>query len=361
MQITDSDLHFLSLGSVFLATGGGGDPYLPMLLAKQALIEFGPVSLVKPIDLNDDALVVAIGAVGAPTVSLELLPSINEASETLKAFEKHIGRKVDAIVSFEIGGGNSLLPIVAAAASKLPLVDGDGMGRALPEAQMMSFAIAGAKPTPAVARDYMGNTCTFSTINTSIYERHIRSFAMAAGGMITAAEHPMSGKFIKQAIIPETLSFAIALGKVLVQQRAHVSQMMPHLQTLFKHSVYGQCKALFEGKIVDKSTRIVGGYDVGELRIKAFNNEQECLISIKNEFLVATIANKVIASVPDLIVLVDIETSEAINAERLQFGQRVAVIAVECPKFYQSQQALEAVAPRAFGFNIDYQPLSMLD
>ena len=151
-----SQLNDLSLGSVFLATGGGGDPYVPQLLTEQALKKFGPVQLIDVNDLDDDAHLVTIGGVGAPTVSLELLPSIKESTGTLEAFEQHTGKAVDAVVSFEIGGGNSLIPIMAAAGRGIPVVDGDGMGRALPEAQMMTYAIAGAKPTPAVAYDYEG-------------------------------------------------------------------------------------------------------------------------------------------------------------------------------------------------------------
>ena len=49
-------------------------------------------------------VVVTLGGVGAPTVSLELLPSRDEPAETLRAFEKHVGRKADAVISFEIGG-----------------------------------------------------------------------------------------------------------------------------------------------------------------------------------------------------------------------------------------------------------------
>ena len=37
MKIHATDLDDLALGAVFLATGGGGDPYLPTLIAKQTL------------------------------------------------------------------------------------------------------------------------------------------------------------------------------------------------------------------------------------------------------------------------------------------------------------------------------------
>lgn len=358
MKIELADLEDLALGSVFLATGGGGDPYVPLLIAQQAIKEFGPVHMIDPDELDDDAYIVAIGSVGAPTVSLELLPSVDEAAKTLQAFEEHVGLKVDAVASFEIGGGNSLIPIVAAAGKGIAVIDGDGMGRALPEAQMMSYAIAGVKPTPAVAYDYAGNIATFSSNNTEVYERHIRSLAMAAGGMITTAEHPMSGLELKQSIIPNTLSFSIQLGKTLRTHRGIALEMLAPLQALFKDSIYGECRLIYSGKIIDKATRIVGGYDIGEATIEAFQGDEDPLVvSIKNEYLLARQAGKVVASVPDLIVIVDYETSEPINAERLRYGQRVAVFAVGCPQFYRTKAALKVVEPRCFGFDIDYVPL----
>lgn len=364
-QLTRDDLDDLSLGSVFLATGGGGDPYVPQLLTEQALLKHGPVSLIHPNDLSDDANLVALGAVGAPTVSLELLPSIRESTDALGAYIKHTKMNIDAVVSFEIGGGNSLIPIMAAAAYGLPVVDGDGMGRALPEAQMMTYAIAGAKPTPAVACDYQGNITTFSTPDTATYERHIRALAMSSGGMINVAEHPMKGAFIKQAIIPETISFSVQLGRVLRENRGNVQDMLAPLKQVFSHSEYGQCKLLYCGKVTDKSTRIIGGFDIGEATIESFDSSQSnLLISIKNEYLVAKLDHgdhqQVLATVPDLIVLVDYETSAPINAERLKYGQRVGVFALGCPAFFRTQRALNAVQPRCFGFDMDYIPLENL-
>jgi DUF917 family protein len=70
--------------------------------------------------------------------------------------------------------------------------------------------------------------------------------------------------------------------------------------------------------------------------------------------LLATIDGKVLVSVPDLIVIVDYETSAPINAER------VAVFAIGCPAFFRSAAALEVVSPRCFGFDIDYVPLEAI-
>ncbi|MHA7858827.1 MAG: DUF917 domain-containing protein [Henriciella sp.] len=361
MKLHAEDLEDLALGSVFLATGGGGDPYVPLLLTREVLKRTGPVELLQPSDIPDDAFLAAIGNVGAPTVSLELLPSDDEALIALEAFEKQMGRTLDAVISFEIGGGNSLIPIMAAASRGIPVVDGDGMGRALPEAQMMTYAIRNIPSTPALACDYAKNVTLFTTKGTDVYERHIRALAMSSGGMITTVEHGMFGKTLRDALIPGTVSFALKLGTFLRENRGQAPALLAPLQALFADSIYGECRLLHTGKVVDKSTRIVGGFDVGNTVIEAFDQAGAPVeIDIKNEYLMARRSDQILASVPDLIVIVDYETSEPINAERLRYGQRVAVFAVGCPAFYRTEAALDVVSPRNFGFDVDYVPLEAL-
>lgn len=362
MKISIDDLPDLSVGAVFLATGGGGDPYVAQLVAEQALRTYGPATVIDPDDLDDDAYVVTIGGVGAPTASLELLPSVGDAGRALDAFEKHVGRQVDAVVSFEIGGGNSLIPICAAVERGVPVVNGDGMGRALPEAQMMTYPISGVRPTPAVAVDYEGNTVTFSTPSIFSYERQIRALALTMGGMITACEHPMTGRQLKAAIVPRTLTFSMQIGQVLREHRGAVSGIVAPLKAAFADSIYGELRHLYSGKVTDSQRKIIGGFDIGEATIESLNGDSKPMkIDIKNEYLVARHGDQVVASVPDLITILDFETSAPINAERLRYGQRVAVLAVGCPDYYRTEQALAVVAPKCFGFDFDYVPLEELN
>ena len=360
-KLGSESLADLSAGAVFLATGGGGDPYVAELITKAALDKFGPVDLLDPDDLDDDAFVVALGGVGAPTVSLELLPSINDAVDTLRAFEERFGKKIDAVVSFEVGGANSLIPIIAAAGMGIPVIDGDGMGRALPEAQMMTYPISGVLPTPALTTDYRGAVTEFHTKNILEFELEIRQCALSSGGMITSAEHPMTGRQLKASIVPRTITFSVELGRLLREYRGNAHRIFEPMTALFANSIYGGVHHLYTGKVVDSSTKIIGGYDVGEATIASFEGYGSPLkISIKNEYLLAQIDGKTVASVPDLITILDYETSTPINAERLRFGQRVTVYGVGCPAFYRTKKALGFVAPRCFGFDFDYQPIESL-
>lgn len=361
ITITHEDIADLCAGSVFLATGGGGDPYVSQILVEQSLRKYGSVDLVPLARVPDDAYVVAIGEVGAPTVSLEQLPIGTECLDVVDRFEAWVGRKITHLVSFEVGGANSVIPLITAAARNIPLIDGDGMGRALPEAQMMTFAIEGVCPTPAVAVDYAGGAVYFDTRDTLLYERQVRNIAMAMGGMVFTAEHPMTGIEARRAIVPGTISFALAVGRTLRSNYGSASQVEAPLRKLFEQSDYGILKHLYTGKIVDINRKVVGGFDVGEARIEAVGSDAPPMIlSIKNEFLVATVGERVVASVPDLITMVDHETSSPINSERVHYGQRVTVFGIGCPAHYRTEKALKVVSPRNFGFDIDFCPIEKL-
>jgi len=254
-----------------------------------------------------------------------------------------------------------VIPLVAATTKKIPLIDGDGMARALPEAQMMTFAIEGVRPTPAVAVDYTGGAVYFDTDDTLIYERQIRNIAMAMGGMVFTAESPMTADEARRAVVPGTISFALEVGRLLTANFGNSAHVETPLRELFNRSDYGILKHLYTGKIVDINRKVVGGFDVGEATVESLGNDLPPLtLAIKNEFLVATIGDKVVASVPDLITIVDHETSSPINAERIHYGQRVTVFGIGCPPHYRTERALEVVAPRAFGFDFDYRPIELI-
>ena len=99
--ITDQDIDDLAVGAAVLGTGGGGDPYIGKLLAKAAIEQYGPVDLIALEDVPDGATVVACGAMGAPTILIEKIPSGDEGNLALESYEDHTGVNVDAIIPFE--------------------------------------------------------------------------------------------------------------------------------------------------------------------------------------------------------------------------------------------------------------------
>lgn len=80
-------------------------------------------------------------------------------------------------------------------------------------------------------------------------------------------------------------------------------------------------------------------------------------VDFQNENLVAVRDGETIASVPDLICLLDSEVATAITTERLRYGQRVVAIGIPTPEIMRSEPALHVWGPKAFGYDVPFVPL----
>ena len=158
------EIEDIATGAALLGAGGGGDPYVGKLVAIGAVQECGPVTLLEPEEVPDDALIVPIAMMGAPTVLAEKAIGGTEYQKLFDMVSKFFGQKIYAFMPIEAGGVNSMLPIAAAARLGMPMVDVDGMGRAFPELQMVTFTVGGMKATPMALVDEKGNSCIFETI-----------------------------------------------------------------------------------------------------------------------------------------------------------------------------------------------------
>ena len=140
-EVALDDIEALAVGAWILGTGGGGSPYLGLLNMRRLYAEGRRVSLISPLDLVDEDWVAVVSNMGAPLVGQERLADSRNVARAVEIQQGLLGAKFRAVMSLEIGGGNSIQPFMGAAMLDLPVIDGDCMGRAFPEAQMTSFAI----------------------------------------------------------------------------------------------------------------------------------------------------------------------------------------------------------------------------
>jgi len=359
MKITPDDISPIALGGAFLATGGGGDTLLGEITAEAIVAKAASVDLVSLQDIGDNALVAAVGGVGSPTIMQEKPGNGREVGWALDALEKYLGRKVDALVAFEAGGMNALVPFCAAAERGLPVVDADGMGRAFPELQMESFSIYGVSATPLTAASDLGDSILIDKArNSELAEKLVRHFAVTAGGgQCLSAEHIMDGKTAKRVSIPGTISLCREIGLLLNEHANHLPVFIDRLKDLLAPTHYGEVRQIFEGKVADIERRVEGGYDFATLTLNAFDSAAPMTILIKNEYLLALHGDRPVTTTPDLICILDNETGRPVTAETIRYGQRVTVIAIGAPELMRTEQALKFVSPRNFGFDYDYLPI----
>ncbi|MFL6289242.1 MAG: DUF917 domain-containing protein [Actinomycetes bacterium] len=351
-EITPYDLENLAVGAAILGTGGGGDPFIGMVMAQQAIEEEGPVALMDPDEVDDEALVLPTAMMGAPTVMVEKVPEGMEAVRALRAEERRLGRKADATSPIECGGVNSQIPFVAAARTRLPVVDGDGMGRAFPELQMETFHIYGVPGTPAVVADERGAVVTIETEDNFQLEWIARGVTIRMGGHAMLVDYPMSGADFKRTAVRGTISMGVRIGEAVAGARKSGVHPVEAVCAATRDTIYGRGVVLFEGKVVDVERRTREGFAVGRALLQGLGAYEGSRLEVRfqNENLVAIRDGEPIASVPDLISLLDSERATAVTTERLRYGQRVTAIGIPTPEIMRSEEALEVWGAGAFGY-----------
>lgn len=239
----------------------------------------------------------------------------------------------------------------------LPVVDADTMGRAFPEAQMASFAIRGLEVAPFAIADIRDNEILIARAESPTrVERIGRRIVVELGSIAGTCTAPRSGAEVKAHAILRSVSRAIAIGRSI--QAAKAAGRDPVAAV-----VEGALAALvFTGKVEDVSRRTEGGFVRGTVRLTGTGAWQgrELAIAFQNEFAVAHRDGALVASVPDLITVLDEESAEAIGAEVIRYGQRVAVIVLGADPIMRSAEGLAVVGPRAFGYDFDYRPFEEL-
>lgn len=346
--VTADDIPALAAGAAIFGTGGGGAVYTQQMISERAIREHGPVELVTVDDLTADDAVIMMSGIGAPTVGIEMLSSTAQPEILLREAEHVAGRKITALMPAEIGGSNGVGPVGWAARLGVKVLDADGMGRAFPEATMISTNVAGVPCDFAVMSDVVGNVSVLKTVDLGWLERHARAMTVASGGICLGAHYLLTAETARGAVIPGTVSTAIDVGHALLSAHEPVSAVAETLGA----------DVLITGKITDVARRTEGGFVRGSVTIAGTGADRGRLqrIELQNENLLVLEDGEVLASVPDLITIVDSETGHAISTEMLRFGQRIAVLAWACDLLWRTPRGLELAGPRAFGYDLPYLP-----
>jgi len=350
-QVERDELEPLATGAWILGAGGGGSPYLAYLNMRRLYADGARVNLMDPADLADDALVAVVSSMGAPLVGQERLSDPALAAKSVRMMEAYLGRRFTAVMSVEIGGGNAFQPLLVAAVTGLPVVDADAMGRAFPEAQMTSFAIADLPMFPVTLADIRDNEVIVArAASWKWMERISRKVCTEVGSTAATCKAPRTGAEVKAHGILYTTSQAIALGQEVRRARA------AHEDAVAATLAAAKGKLLFGGKVSDVQRRATEGFLRGTARIEGVHDDRGAVfeVAFQNEFAVGWRDGRVVVTTPDLICLLDSVSGEAIGTESLRYGQRVSVIALPAPAILRTPKGLEHVGPRAFGHDTDY-------
>ncbi len=359
--LKEEDVKNLVTGATILGTGGGGDPEDGLKILMDDLKADRILSLADASDLNPESLVVCAYFCGSipPPGGKAQSRRLRLNQEMLKAFrllEKRKRRKVSAVIPTEIGGGNTAVAFHLASILKVPVLDGDQVGRAAPELNQSTYIIYGVKATPSIITDLWGNIVIVEDYtDISSYESIARNLAVTFGGSAFILDSPVTIAQASKIAIKNTVSKAIDLGKIVndaKKRRENPLDAVLRFLDGFK---------IFKGIIKNHSLKVDGGFLMGYVEIEGAEewSGQNFKIWVKNENIVGWRNGKVAITAPDLICMVDKNFNGVTNSE-IKIGMEVSIIGVKAPAIWRTPKGIELFGPRHFGFDFDYVPFEEL-
>jgi hypothetical protein len=361
-------------GCTFFGTGGGG----PAEVGKEQLMaEFKKGRKVGWVDIeriSDTDLTVcpyAMGSIAPRTVEVEKemqkfglgkerLTPTEAGVKAIKLLEKYTGKKVAVVVSDELGGISTPLDVAIASAYGLLCVDGDYVGRAIPEIpQLVPPAIYDKPLCPLVEVDYYGDAGVFDdAINAAVAERIGKLFTVAVFGLASCAGLLLSGAEMKKCVIPNTLTECLTVGSAIREARESGKDPASEVIKLLEDAWI-----LFKGRVVGKETEDKEGYYWG---VHTISGEGEFAghkfkIWFKNENHISWLDGKPYVTSPDMLMTIDSKSGEPKTNSSIKEGDNLTVIGVKAREQYRSKKGIDILGPAHFGFeDIQYTPIEKI-
>ncbi|EXJ82426.1 hypothetical protein A1O3_06239 [Capronia epimyces CBS 606.96] len=364
------DLEWIAQGCKVLGCGGGGDPYQQYLKIR-ALLEISPGSIrvVSPTDLPETATVGWTGCMGSPEVSMERM----EADECNKAHDeltRVLGLPpADAFMALEIGGGNGVVNLEVAAQHGVPCVDADYMGRAYPTYWQTTINVYGTARgealVPATIASGDGSFITMTASRTDkLVDKALRAAVVEMGCRAGKAAPPKSAKVVQEQAVLNTVSLAWWIGRAIALEK-NVTDKAKRIIDAVGGSA--SAKILAEGKITSVERVLKTGHTYGVVEVDGvLSDGSKAIVRIpfknENAFVEAMSADgkkSILASVPDLIAVLDSETGSGLGTPEYKYGLKVTIIAIAAsPRWTDTPRGLELGGPASMGFDdVEYVPI----
>jgi DUF917 family protein len=370
---TVDDVHALVDGLTLLGTGGGGRPeqglesLLPHVQAGRS------VAWVSPDEIPDDAWVCSTFGMGsiAPTKSLsaEERRALGYPEEwtvtrpmvrAIQELAAYTGKRITAILPFELGAGNTPSPMDAAVSVGAAIVDGDCAGRAIPELCQTSAAIMGIRFAPGAIADPWGNVLLVKQTASELLTERIGklvSIATKLPDMKASCAHAgflMSGKDLKRVAVPGGITRALTVGRAIRAAKAGGDPVAAAAQALGGW-------VLFRGRVAKKEWESRDGYMYGTTTVEGEGDDGGHVLRVwfKNENHVTWRDGTPWVLSPDLIMTIGADGTPYTNT-LLPEGARIGVVGAMADPRLRTPAALNLLGPRHYGHDLDYTPIEKL-
>jgi len=364
-ELSKQEAYDLVIGAKILANGGGGSEKQALNLIDEVYNMEKNFKLASLSSLKKNDLLCIIGLVGGG-ISEEDKDVVKDLQSVIKnpmisavaVLEDYIGIQFTGFIATELGPNNSIIPLYTAALMDRIVVDGDCCGRSKPKISISTTTVKNIPIFPfSICSEFGDKIIVEETVDDSRGEYIARVISRFSDGHIGVARCSMTGQQAEEAIIPNTLSKAIKLGKIV---REATRDNKNPIQAIL-NAIPEAC-LVFEGKITKFNRTEEGGFTFGIIELRNDNNHF-FKVFYQNEYLLTWFDKKQFISCPDSIIIVDEKTGLGLTPweDDFKINRKVVVLAIDAPKIWRTKRGLEVFGPKNFQKDwISYTPATKL-
>lgn len=311
------------LGGSVLGGGGGGWIKDGLEMARLA-IDVGEPRIVSVDEVPEDATVVTVSAVGSQAAEGRFLKPVHYVrAVTLLAERTDIA--INGLISSENGAVGTVNGWFQSAALDIPVVDAPCNGRAHPTGVMGSMGLDSLEGFVSLQAAVGGNPETGNYVEMFVEASLgkaasiVRYASSSAGGVVAVARNPIDVGYVKTNGAPGAVRQAIEVGRALQQERGKGARV-----TINSVVDVLQGTIVMEGTVEEVALETVGGFDVGKVRIVG-DSHRQCELTFWNEYMTLELEGMRVATFPDLIATMSLESGLPLISGEIVRGQRVAV------------------------------------
>jgi len=321
-ELTPEDALDAVWGGSVLACGGGGWVDHGMMMGELATTIGRPV-LCSLEEIDDDATVVTVTAIGAPaSPDWEMRPL--DYVRALQLVAGELDRPVAAVMTAQNGSSTTLNGWIQSAVLGVKVLDAAGDVRAHPTGKLGSLGLtrrAGYRTVQAVAG---GNRRLCGGLEVVVRGEVIptsdvlRDVCVRAGGFIAAARHPVDAAFVREHAAGGAVGYALSLGAAMRRAAPGAGAVIEAVVD----STGGRIVARGRAQPVDP-LRTAGGFDHGAIGVEG------CVARFLNEYMTVDRDGERLATYPDVIATLSVEDGRPVSIATLADGQEVALLVVD--------------------------------
>ena len=349
-------------GCAILGTGGGGSLIKGIQKIDFALSQGKEFLLVDFDELADEDLVATPYSCGAISPlsdeekkKYEGLTLLDEEPHVvaLREMEKYLNKDIKAVISTELGGGNTATALYCGAMAGKFIIDADPAGRSVPELQHSTYFLNDISIEPMSLVNKFGESAIISKVTDDYRaEALVRAMAVASQNNIAVVDHVETVKVLRNTVIRGAISDALTIGKAFRTAREKGQDISSRVADA------GRGVVVFKGVVTSNEWGTVDGFTVGELMVKGEEDYRGNTLKVwyKNENIITWKNGAYFATVPDLVCIFDEDNKEPLLNPYGDKGKNISVIVLPSPKEWTTNRGLEVFGPRSFGYDIDWKP-----